>query len=128
VVVAHREVTAKIVLRDAGLEVVRRVHVDPALEDVRGRIGGVDVRDDRLREELRRIGGRRTRRLLRSHGRGNPKFMSVPAGQAGAERHDQEESSVHDSLASGCELSATAAPRGRRQDTRIPSRRNQGGQ
>ena len=83
VIVAHREVTAEIVLRDAGFEVVRRVHVDPALEDVRGWIGGIDVRDDRLREELCRIGGRWTRRrLLRSHDRGTRKFMFVPAGQA----------------------------------------------
>ena len=56
VVVAHREVAAEVVLRHAGLEVVRGVDVDPALEHVSRRVRGVDVADQRLRQELRRVG------------------------------------------------------------------------
>ena len=82
VVVAHGELAAKVVLRDASLEVVRGIDVDLAVEHVRRRIGGVDLGDERLRQELRRIGRGRTRRRLLGR-------------QAGAERRDQEEGSMH---------------------------------
>ena len=87
VVVAHREVAAEIVLRDAGLEVVRRIDVEPPLEDVRRGVGSVDVGDQRLRQELRGIGGSRARGLLR--------------GEARAAQCDQNEHSMHDRQTSG---------------------------
>ena len=47
VVVLHREMVAVVVEGDAGLDVVRGIDVDPAVEDVGGRVGGIDVRDER---------------------------------------------------------------------------------
>ena len=54
-VVAHGEVAAEIIRRNAGVDVVRGVDVDLAVEDVGRRIGGVDLRDQWLGQELRRI-------------------------------------------------------------------------
>ena len=56
VIVAHGEVAAEIVGAHAGVDVVRRIDEDLSVEDVRGWVGGVDVLDERLREELRRVG------------------------------------------------------------------------
>ena len=41
---------------------MRRVDEDPAIKDVRGRIGGVDTGDERLRQKAGRVGLRRLRR------------------------------------------------------------------
>jgi hypothetical protein len=47
VVVDHVVLVAAVVERDVGVAVVGRVDVDPAVEDVRGRVRRVDVRDER---------------------------------------------------------------------------------
>ena len=56
VIVAHGEVAAEIVGAHAGVDVVRRIDEDLSVEDVRGRVGGVEIPDEGLREELRRVG------------------------------------------------------------------------
>jgi hypothetical protein len=52
VIIAHREVAAEIVGRHARIDVVGRVEEELPVEDVRGGVGGVDARDERLRQEL----------------------------------------------------------------------------
>src|SRR5580765_5948743 len=54
-VVAHGEVAAEIIRRNAGVDVVRGVDEDLAVEHVRRGVGGVDLRDKWLGQELRRI-------------------------------------------------------------------------
>ena len=56
VIVAHGEMAAEIVGANAGVDVVRRIDEDLAVEDVRGWVGGVEVLDEGLRQELRRVG------------------------------------------------------------------------
>ena len=65
-----REVAPEVVGRNAGLDVVRRVDEDPAVEDVRGRVGGVDAGNERLRQEPGRVGLRRLRPRHRRHNHG----------------------------------------------------------
>ena len=54
VIVAHREVAAEIVRLHAGVDVVGRIDEDPAVEDVRRGVGGIDIGDERLVQELAR--------------------------------------------------------------------------
>ena len=58
VVVAHREVAAEIVRLHAGVDVVGRIDEEAAVEDVRRGVGGVDIGDERLVQELARGLGR----------------------------------------------------------------------
>jgi hypothetical protein len=54
VIVAHVEVIAIVIEGNARFDVVRRIDVELALEDMRRRVRGVDVRHQRLRDGLRR--------------------------------------------------------------------------